>query len=625
MMSFRTRLTSFFVLIVVIPMAAVGFLVFRLIDDSQSGKADARASAVAGTAASVYVNASTEASLRARAVAADLALTPPAKLDAQARTLASQVGLARVTVAVGDVKEVDLGDHTAIAPGIALVRAARSRPARTVVASTLTARELARDLAGSGIEVVVRSGGTTLASTLPAAAGRTLPRSRGTTTIGHTAYEVVPLTFTGFDKSQVTVSILSNAQVTGGSVGADRLLAGIFIAGFLILAFFFSLLSSRALHGQLSRFLDAARRLAGGDFSSTVPTSGRDEFALLGEEFNNMSRQLERRLAELEQERARVRQSIRRIGEAFASGLDRDALLELALQTAMDATEADRGRVSARHSAEDVLTETVHVGRLAGLEGTIYDAERRALTTDGVGEGSLGDAHLATVALGPIIPGGPTHGLITVCRDGRRFTEDDLELLRSLASQATLAMANVNRHFDVQRQAITDDLTGLASHGHFQDLLGAEMEEVRRYQYPVGLIMLDIDDFKSVNDVHGHQQGDLVLRCVADALRETSRDVDVAARYGGEEMALILPHTDLEGAFEMAERARMAIAAMEIPLLEGEGRVRVTTSVGAASSVEGNKDELIAAADAALYVAKREGKNRTVRAEPDTANVVSGE
>jgi diguanylate cyclase (GGDEF)-like protein len=494
-----------------------------------------------------------------------------------------------------------------------------------VVASDLTAGQLAHDLAGSGIDVVVRSGATTLASTLPAAAGHPLPSSRGTVTIDHTPYEVVTETFAGFDKSQVAVSILSNAQASGGSVGADRLLAGIFIAGFLILAFFFSLLSSRALHGQLGRFLDAARRLAGGDFSSPVPTSGRDEFALLGEEFNTMSRQLERRLAELEQERARVRQAIRRIGEAFASGLDKEALLELALQTAMDATEADRGRVSARQTADDMLAETLHVGRLAGLEATIYDAERRALTSDGLGEASSGDAHLATVALGPVAPGGPTHGLITVCRNGRPFTADDLELLRSLAAQATLAMANVNLHFDVQRQAITDDLTGLASHGHFQDLLRAEMEEVRRYRYPVGLIMLDIDNFKSVNDVHGHQQGDLVLRCVADALRETSRDVDVAARYGGEEMALILPHTDLEGAFEMAERARMAIAAMEIPLLEGDGSMRVTTSVGAASSVEGNKDDLIAAADAALYVAKREGKNRTARAEPDTANVVSGE
>src|SRR6202012_2884187 len=193
-----TRLTSFFVLIVVVPMAAVGFLVFRLIDDSQSGKADARASAVAGTADSIYSNASTQASLRARTIAGDLALMPQAKLDARTRSLAAQAGLARVTVTVGSVKKVDIGVHTAIAPGIALVRGARSRPARTVVASELTAGELARDLSGSGIQVVVRSAGTTLASTLPAAAGRALPSSRGSIKIGRKAYQVVSVTFSGF-------------------------------------------------------------------------------------------------------------------------------------------------------------------------------------------------------------------------------------------------------------------------------------------------------------------------------------------------------------------------------------------------------------------------------------------
>ena len=169
MMSFRTRLTSFFVLIVVVPMAAVGFLVFRLIDDSQSGKADARASGVASTAASAYQNASMQASLRARAVAGELALVPPAKLDARAHVLAAQAGLARLTVKVGAVEEVDIGDHTAIAPGIAVVRAAPTRPARTVAASQLTADQFAHELAGPGIDVVVRSGGATLASTLPAA------------------------------------------------------------------------------------------------------------------------------------------------------------------------------------------------------------------------------------------------------------------------------------------------------------------------------------------------------------------------------------------------------------------------------------------------------------------------
>jgi diguanylate cyclase (GGDEF)-like protein len=624
-MSFRTRLFSFFVVIVVVPMAAMAFLVFRLIGDSQSGKADARAEGVATVAQSVYHNASTQASLQARTLARDLAGVSPPQLAARTGQLAEQVGLARVIVRIGTRVVADAGSRSAVAPGIAVVTGGTGTPTRTISVSELTAARYARDLAGPGIGVIVRSGGTLLASTLPAAASRTVSGQRGTVTIGSRTYRVAaPPGLPGFGAARVQVLVLSDEAVTG-SVAGDRVLAAVFIAGFLVLAFFFSLLSSRALQSQLSRFLDAARRLAGGDFSSPVPTTGHDEFALLGEEFNNMSRQLERRLDELEQERSRVRESIRRIGEAFASGLDRDALLELALRTAMDATGAQRGRVSARRSPAEPLVEAGHVGRLADLHAFIYDAERLALGSDaGIGEAAAESLHIATIALGPIVPGGPTHGLITVCRP-EFFTEDDLELLRTLAAQATLAMANVNLHHDIQRQAITDDLTGLATHGHFQQLLGSEMEEVRRYRYPVGLIMLDIDDFKSVNDVYGHQQGDLVLRAVADALRETSRDVDVAARYGGEELALILPHTDLDGAYEMAERARAAIQALEIPLLDGEGSLRVTASVGTASSADGDKNELIAAADGALYVAKREGKNRTVKAEPRTANVVGGE
>ena len=224
------------------------------------------------------------------------------------------------------------------------------------------------------------------------------------------------------------------------------------------------------------------------------------------------------------------------------------------------------------------------------MEEEILQAERDALEGDGLGEVAADDHYLATVALGAMVTGGPTHGLITVCREHRPFTDDDRELLRSLANQATLALANVNLHLDTQRQAVTDDLTRLATHGHFQDLLGAEMDEVRRYRYSVGLIMLDLDNFKSVNDVHGHQQGDLVLRYVADALRETSRDVDVPARYGGEEMALILPHTDLAGAYEMAERTRIAIEALRVPLLDGNGSLRITASLGAAASCGGRQE-----------------------------------
>ena len=131
-------------------------------------------------------------------------------------------------------------------------------------------------------------------------------------------------------------------------------------------------------------------------------------------------------------------------------------------------------------------------------------------------------------------------------------------------------------------------------------------------------MLLDIDNFKSVNDTYGHQQGDLVLREVARVLRESSREIDEPARYGGEEMAVALPQTDLDGAYNFAERVRRRIEALELPLLDGDGTLRVTASFGAASlrnSGDG-KDALVAAADAALYRAKGAGRDRVMVASP---------
>jgi diguanylate cyclase (GGDEF)-like protein len=137
--------------------------------------------------------------------------------------------------------------------------------------------------------------------------------------------------------------------------------------------------------------------------------------------------------------------------------------------------------------------------------------------------------------------------------------------------------------------------------------------------------MLDLDDFKSINDTYGHQQGDVVLKQVARVLRDTSREPDLPARYGGEEMAVILPHTDLEGASSISERLRTAIEGLRIPRLDQDGTLRITASFGVAASAEGDKDALIADADAALYTAKRQGKNRTVRAHAQPANVFGAE
>jgi len=138
---------------------------------------------------------------------------------------------------------------------------------------------------------------------------------------------------------------------------------------------------------------------------------------------------------------------------------------------------------------------------------------------------------------------------------------------------------------------------------------------MRRFRRSLALVLIDIDHFKAVNDTHGHQQGDEVLRHVAAALRRVSRATDTPARYGGEELAVVLPDTDLDGAFAAGEHVRREVESLRVPRATG-APLQVTVSVGVAAATARHAEgaALIAAADAALYDAKRGGRNRTVRA-----------
>jgi diguanylate cyclase (GGDEF)-like protein len=212
-------------------------------------------------------------------------------------------------------------------------------------------------------------------------------------------------------------------------------------------------------------------------------------------------------------------------------------------------------------------------------------------------------------------------GVVSIARNGKQFSRQDLELLEYLASQAAVSIENADLHETVQRQAVTDELTGLSNVRELHSALDRELERSRRFGGTLGLMMLDIDDFKQVNDEYGHQQGDEVLASVASVLREHSRDIDEPARYGGEELAVILPQTDVEGAAQLAERMREAIEALTVPRVGTSGHLTVTASFGVASFPDCGHDKrsLIAAADAALYRAKRAGKNQVQRADPIAA------
>ena len=162
----------------------------------------------------------------------------------------------------------------------------------------------------------------------------------------------------------------------------------------------------------------------------------------------------------------------------------------------------------------------------------------------------------------------------------------------------------------VVSQAATDSLTGLANRWRFDEELALEWRRAERIGDSLALILLDLDDFKSVNDTYGHPVGDEVLRRIAEILGTNIRQVDLAARYGGEEFAVIVPEADLEAGLQLAERLRSALEAHQIDLPDGKARA-VTASFGVA--VKGDlarAEELIAAADEALYESKRAGKNR---------------
>ncbi len=622
-MSFRARLFTFFVLIVVVPMVAMGVLMFRLISDSQQGKADARASGLAGAAASLYQSEAGLARADAETLARAIGRLRGDALVARFSALTKQAGLARGTLTAGTRTLADVGDTTAIAPGSTVLRQRGTGRTLTVAVSELTAAQYARELSAPGVGVVVREGPKVLRTTLAVRPDEPLPNA-GNVTIDGRGYRAVAQSFPSFGDARVTVTVLSALSATSATLGSSRAVAVGLIVAFLLLAFAFSVLASRALQARLRGFLQAARRLGSGDFSSPIKVEGRDEFAALADEFNSMSTELSRRMDELSRERARLREAIRRIGHTFASSLDRPALLELALTTAVDAVQASGGRLSVVSGDDRMLTETLREGSLTGVEDAVAQAERTALQNGGFGEEKAAGTTVAAVTLGAPESHGEAHGVIAVARAGRPFTNDDREVLRSLGAEAALALENIELHFQVSRQAVTDELTGLANHGRFQELLNAEIEQVRRYHHPLGLIMLDIDDFKAVNDTYGHQQGDSVLRHVANVLRENSRDADSPARYGGEELSLILPHTDLEGAFAIAERIRAAVEKLRVARTDGGGVLRITASVGVTASTEGDKDRLIADADGALYEAKRRGKNCTVSAATRTANAPGG-
>jgi diguanylate cyclase (GGDEF)-like protein len=276
--------------------------------------------------------------------------------------------------------------------------------------------------------------------------------------------------------------------------------------------------------------------------------------------------------------------SITLVGNALAATHNPRALLPAILDVVSDATGA-RGARIVEHGEDVVWT-----GDVRGSDTLVFELAHEPQST-------------TELILHPP-PGG--------------FDRETQELAEWLAAQAGVALANARAHHIVRSQAVTDDLTGLYNRRRFDDALANELVRARTFGAPLSLLLVDLDNFKVVNDEFGHQRGDDVLRRAADLVREHLRDGDIAARLGGDEFAVIAPDTGSVGALALAERLRQSFARLRAPA--------VTASFGVAECVdEEPADDLLRRTDHALYEAKRRGRDCVAlapalpRRQPDIA------
>ncbi len=623
-MSFRNRLTLFFILLVILPVLAVAAVGILIVRDSEEQKNEQALDQAKRAAEGLYQEARDRAQVVAQTATTDDELAVAVRDDdraAQQRRLEDLMrrgGAVRVRLKLVGEEPVEAGGGEAVAPARSRVVDADGRPRGRMDVSVTTATDFAALLESvTGYEVVITQDGRTLAGTVEGDPGRGVAPGSEVDIDGET-FHVTGFETPGFDGGTLEVQVLIPDDQMQDAISDNTLGLFLILLAFVACALAFALTAARSLRLQTTRLLDAAKHIGKGDFSVEVPTEGNDEFAALGKEFNAMARQLQGRLEELQLERARLQETVRRVGESLGKGLDRDALLGIVVQTAVDGVGAECGRVVIRNSANGTLSEAARAGDVSSYTAALEAGEAAALEAGREAETQISGANALARPLPAPEPDAGVLGVISIARAGRPFSERQRELFAYLTNQAAISIENVDLHEAIQRQAVTDELTGLFNHRRFQEVMAAEVERTRRFGQELGLIMLDLDDFKRVNDTYGHLQGDMVLREVARVLRESSREIDEPARYGGEEMAVALPQTGLQGAYDFAERVRHRIESLQLPLLEGEGTLRVTASFGAASlphSAKVDKDALVAAADAALYRAKRSGKNRTVKAE----------
>ncbi len=425
----------------------------------------------------------------------------------------------------------------------------------------------------------------------------------------------------------------------------------------ILVAVVIALMISQNIALPILQVTRGTNELAAGRYDVRISVNNTDEVGQLANNFNFMADSLADKMRELkaayeelklrsdtiEQKNIELDRKVFEVGVLYKIGrtmvevgLDLEKLLDVIIDKAIEAACATRGSLMLIDENQEVLElQRVRIWDAeAGQTVAVHDFARNINIR--VGEGIAGkvlqSGEMATIndpdshqdfkqyaneknrvnqlVCVPLKVKNVTFGVINIVnrKDGQGFSRADTDLLQTMANQAALVLDNTK----LFKLAITDGLTGLNLVRHFKNRLNEEIKRARRYGKIFSILFFDIDHFKKFNDTYGHQIGDEVLKQVAAIFRGNLReDIDMAARYGGEEMIALLPETDARGGLVVAERLRQAIESHEFT--GHTSPLKVTISIGLAEYPLHATEalELIRKADTALYECKKKGRNQS--------------